>query len=569
MKPKPFRALLLLLVCDVLLLLAFGVFVWFDNAFNRGITYTPDPNSQPIPFADTGPTLGVNVFNLHLEPDPAAVTRTLQLARDLGVRYVRLQLPWEDVEIHGPGDFLDRRNVAERGVVSSWQKYDHIVNLAYEYGLELVVRIDRPPDWARATALKRPEWFEGIERDPGSTGPPDNYGDYSSFVYRVVSRYQGKVRFFQIWNEPNLKNEWNWIEPDPEDFTRLLRFGAAAAKRANPDAVIVFPSLAPVDGMDKRAPMSEMEYLDRVYRAGGGDAFDILSAQSYGLGQPPDEHRYIRLRPFDNWSWTRPIDTRTDVSRLVLLREVMELHGDDDTAIWISEMGWNSAPDTIPAERRYTWGPPVSEAQKADYLIGQLERARDEWPWVGVMHIWMLRYGGYLEPDPADPTPYFALVQRDWEQLAAYQRVQAYLAQPVVAGVGVHHWEHPAVEPQSGGWRVRFHGTQLLLVGGLEGELQQVILDGQTTTLLRDGTEQGESLLMTPPSLTDGEHILEVIAPDASAPDRFVVAREPPFPWFWSVAPVVLSFVLLLCGTLTIGRLFALVERGLYRLLYR
>lgn len=553
------KNVLLLLVFDIVLLALLAVVIWFDNALNRGITFSPDPNTIPVRWID-GTQFGVNVYNLHMEPDPEAVTHTLHLARELGVRYVRMQMPWEDVEIHGWGDFEDRRNIETRGIISAWEKYDRIVDLAHELDLELVVRLDRPPDWAREIARERPAFKEGMERDGNSTGPPDDYSDFSAFVSTVVERYRGKVRFFQIWNEPNLKNEWNWDEPDPEDFTNLLRIGYTAVKRANPDAVVLFPSLAPADGLDRRAPMTELEYLDRVYKAGGGEYFDIMTAQSYGLGQPPDEHRYIRVRPFDNWVWTRPIDTRTDVSRLALLREVMERNGDDMKEVWVSEMGWNSAPDTIPPERRMTWGPPVSEQQKADYLIGQIERARTEWPWVGVMHVWVLRFGGYQEPDPADPTPYFSLVSRDWTLLPSYTAIQEYLTQPQVAGVGVHRWSHPAVETVDGGWRLRFSGSQAMLIGGLDGALEQVTLDGTNISLERDGTEQGEQLLRTPNVAYERgneTHVLEIIAPGAEPPSRFVVARDAPVPWLWVLAPAVLFGGLLVCGGATVFVLFA------------
>lgn len=562
------RRLLLLLFLDSVLLVAAGCFIWFDNALYRGITYTPDPASEPILYTD-GPRVGVNVYNLHLEPDPAAVTRTLELARDMGVRYVRMQLPWEDVEIHGWGDFQDRRNVETRGVVSAWEKYDRIVALADSLGLELILRIDRPPDWAREEIRHHPKFIAGLERDPNSTGPPDNLTDYSAFVSAVVRRYRGEVRYFQLWNEPNLKNEWNWQQPDPREFTRLLRFGYAAAKTANPDAVILFPSLAPVDGLDERAPMTEMEYLEQVYQYGGKDYFDIMSAQAYGLGQPPSEHRYVRLRPFDNRAWSRPLDTRTDVSRLVLLREVMEQYGDEQKAIWISEMGWNSAPETIPPERRYTWGEPVSEEQKAAYLIGFIERARDEWPWVGVMSIWTLRHGGYLAPDPADPTPYFALVERDWSLLPAYTRLQEYLSRPAVAGVGGHSWQHPAVESLADGWRLRFSGTHIAIVGGGADTLEQetITLDGEpvgAAEMERETLATGEPVLWLPAPIDDGDtgvddgvHTLDVIAPGATPPVRFLVARTPPFPsWLWIMLPTALFGMLLVCSGATVQALY-------------
>lgn len=557
------RKLFWLILLDVFLLVGIGYGIWVDNALYRGITYLPDPNSTPIPWAD-GPEVGVNLYHLHLEVDPVAVTRTLHLARDLGVRYLRMQLPWEDVEIHGWGDFEDRRHVETQGVISAWEKYDRIVALANALNLELILRIDRPPDWARERARHHPKFIEGLARDHNSTGPPDTLSDYSAFVNTVVRRYRGKVRFFQIWNEPNLKNEWNWQDPSPEEFAELLRFGYAAAKAANPDAVVIFPSLAPVDGLDERAPMTEMEYLDRVYRAGAKEYFDILSVQAYGLGQPPQEHRYVRLRPFDHWSWLRPIDTRTDVSRLVLIREVMELHGDAHKAMWISEMGWNSAPATIPEDRRYTWGRPVSEEQKADYLIGMIERARDEWPAVGVMNIWTLRHGGYAEPDPADPTPYFAIVGRDWSLLPAYTRLQAYLKQPPVLGVGVHRWQHPALRPVADGWQVQFRGSQITVVGSpalAPDALRILSVDGNPVTpsqVIHTTLQNGEPAIRLA-SLPDRIHTVVIATSSDALPDRVVVARDPPFPeWFWMLLSTVVPGLFLLSSALTVETFFVL-----------
>ena len=553
------RRLLLLLPLGALLLGALAAATWLDNSANRGVTYIPD--ETPLPYAD-GPQVGVNLFNLHAEPDPAVVTRSLQLVRAMGARYARMQLPWEDVEIAGKGDFVDRRNDLDGDgkpdAVDAWRKYDRIVDTAASLGLSLTLRLERPPQWARAKATATPEWKEGIARDGNSTGPPDNLADYGDFVGRVAARYRGKVRFYQLWNEPNLKNEWNWQEPRPENFVALLRVGAGAIRAADPGAVVIFPSLSPVDGLDKRAPMTELEYLDRVYEAGGGAYFDIMSAQAYGLGQPPDEHRYVRLRTPGNWVWTRPLDTRADVSRVVLLREVMERHGDARKAVWVGEFGWNSAPATIPAERRTTWGQPVSEEQKGDYLVGMVERARREWPWVGVMNVWMLRWGG-APPDPNDPTPYFALVRQDFTPLPAYGRLAAYLHQPAVAGVGAHRWDNPAVERIAGGWRVRFSGTRLTLVGGLTGDIDPKV-DGAPVSLSRSGIADKEAL--STDNLRDGDHVLEVRT-TGSAPAWFIVEQAPPPAWLWPLLVALPALLLAAWGAAVAGALYdAVGERG-------
>lgn len=537
-----------LALLNALLVAALGVAVWLDNAAFRGIAQQP-PIDQPFPYSD-GPALGVNVFNLHLEPDPAAVDRTFALARDLGARYARMQVPWDDIEIHGRGDFVDRRNAATIGEVSSWAKYDRIVAAAVAHGIELIMRVDRPPRWACEYGCATPEFQAGLAIDGNSMAPPDDLADYGRFIAILAERYRGQVRFFQIWNEPNLMNEWGWQEPKPADFLALLRVGYEAVKRANPDAVVLFPGLAPTDGLDPRAPMTELEYLDAMYSLGGAAYFDIMSAQNYGLGQPPSEHRYVFLRGRDNWRWDRPIDTRNDVSRVVLLREVMERHGDLATPVWVTEFGYNAAPDRIPPERRFVWGPPVDEATKGAYLVAQIERARREWPWMGVMNVWMLRYGGYAEPHPDDPTPYFALVSRDWQPLPSYNILRDYVTSPPIAHTGVHRWEHPAVTRTADGWQVRFAGTDIELRGGAPAT---ALLDGAPVALA------GNALR----GLPDAVHTLELRG--GTPPAEFAVARRLPWQPLGDYGPLLLVVALVISSAFTMRAALPLLDHLLAR----
>jgi hypothetical protein len=182
---NPLLRLSLFLLTSLLLLLSFGALIWYDNALHRGITFRP-ASTTPIG-SGTGPQLGVNLYNIHLEPDPNAVTRSLELARDLGAHYVRMQVPWEDIEIHARGDFTDRRNVEVVGVISAWAKYDRLVAEARRFDLELIMRLDRPPAWAREQFIANPYFQEGLKEDGNSTGPPDNNEDYANFV-RAIAR---------------------------------------------------------------------------------------------------------------------------------------------------------------------------------------------------------------------------------------------------------------------------------------------------------------------------------------------------------------------------------------------
>ena len=73
-----------------------------------------------------------------------------------GFHWIRQEFPWEDIEVHGKGDFQDRRTEPYR---SAWDKYDHIVTWRRPTGLELIVRLSNPPAWSRAAG------------NEGGTGP--------------------------------------------------------------------------------------------------------------------------------------------------------------------------------------------------------------------------------------------------------------------------------------------------------------------------------------------------------------------------------------------------------------
>ena len=398
----------------------FAASVWWDNAANRGIAPPPTP---PIPFADV-PRGGVNTYNLHGEvvflPDGSIdpnnkVKRTFEMIAAADLHWVRVQFPWEDIEICDKGDFVDHCRAASNGA-SAWNKYDYIVQEAERNGLELLVRLDRPPTWARKQFLETTQVQAAETAGREVSGPPDKLEDYGDFVAAVAARYRAQLRFYQIWNEPNLPGEWNYHREDPAQLVQLLRIARERLTAADPDAVIVFPALSPTDG--RGDGMNDLDYLQGVYDAGGRELFDIMSAQLYGLGQPPTEHRYVK----PGNSILQPIDTKADVGRVVLLREIMVRNGDERKAVWVSELGWNSAPPELP----HSWGASVSEETKAEYLVQAMQRAEREWPWMGAMCIWMFRWGG-LPPDPANPTPYFQLVNFNFEPLPAYNAVGEYL----------------------------------------------------------------------------------------------------------------------------------------------
>jgi O-antigen ligase len=378
-----------------------------DSYFHAGVAWGRD--TPPVPLADVNP-MGVNLF-LEKEVEPEKVVQTLDMARDGGFKWIRQGFAWNDIEISGKGEYTDTRNPGK--VVSAWDKYDFIVDQAVGHGMTIMARLDSPPVWAR---------MPGDDLEKYHKGPPNNPDDYGDFAEAVAARYKGKIKYYQIWNEPNLLGEWGGHPVSAEEYVKLLKVAHDRIKAVDPEAVIISAALAPTTE-DSAANRNDILYLQDMYNSGGAPYFDVMSTMLYGLGQPPSDRRMDFKR--------------LSFSRAVLLRDVMVANGDADTPIWISEYAWVSIPsdlqqrlDLSPDEWKVfqdknIWGHniQVDEETQGKYEVEGYQRARNEWPWMGVMFVWYLRNP---DADPLEPATYFSLLQQDFTPRPAYFALQEY-----------------------------------------------------------------------------------------------------------------------------------------------
>lgn len=389
-----------------------GATAYADDYVNGGVVWGNRADLPPIDYTAVSP-LGVNTF-LEKEVDTANVDKTLKMVRDGGFKWIRQGFAWNDIEISAKGNYTDTRNPGDPK--SAWDKYDYIVNAAQRYGIQIIARLDSPPVWAR---------MPGDDVEQFRKGPPARNSDYGDFVAAVVNRYKGKIQYFQIWNEPNLKGEWGGHAVDPAEYTALLKEAYRRAKAANPNVAIISAALAPT-AEDSISNENDVLYLEGMYRAGAAPYFDILSTMLYGLGQSPQ---------------TRRVDLKyLDFSRPILLRRVMEENGDYKKPIWISEYAWISLPPDFKGDpAKNIWGRSVDEQTQANWLIEGYQRAAKEWPWMGVMSVWYFREPA---PNPLEPANYFAIVNPDFTPRPAYTAIQDYSKRlPVITSYDKPLWD--------------------------------------------------------------------------------------------------------------------------------
>jgi hypothetical protein len=480
----------------------------------------------------------INVF-LEQEVEEWKLRRSLEMIRDAGFGWIKQQVVWAAVEGPGRGRFVELESGRD-----SWIKYDRIVNLAEQYGLKVIFRIDTSPEWARPIGVAKLET------------PPRDADDYAEFARKVAERYEGRVRHFQIWNEPNIPFEWGDREPSPAEYTNLLRAAYRAIKSTNPDAVVISAAMAPTTEYSEKG-INELIFLQRMYEAGAKEYFDVLGANAYGLRSGPDDRRLA-------------VDRDVNFSRPQLLRQVMVRNGDAAKPIWASEVGWNSAPPDHPGAPLFGR---VDRDLQARYTVRAYERAQEEWPWMGVMALWHFRL---VAPEGRLlPQFFFNAVDDDFtpEPLYLAMRDLALSPRPVPRGYRqeddwrIGYWgawrRSPDARAVAGGYAesassdaglsFRFRGTDLDLVldrfdGG--GQLA-VSIDGRPAHLV-DGGGPGEvwgARVSLARALPDGVHVVEARVADARPVrvDGFVIDRRTGSP---GLAP---ETALLLGGALAVG----------------
>jgi len=395
----------------VLVLLGAAVTCFAAAALLYGIAVflSPPPPAfqarRSVPNTDVNP-YGANFF-LEREVEAWKRERTAQMARDAGIGFARQEFIWAEIE-PAPDVF-------------NWTKYDEIVELLRRNNMQIIARLDRPPAWARSRASAT-----------GSSGPPDDFEAYGKFVRAFVEHYRGRINYLQIWNEPNLGREWNDAPISPAAYTQLLKIAYENAKAVDPNTYILSAPLAITLG-ESFAPnstqsrnMNDLQFLEEMYAAGAKDYFDILSANAFGLGSPPDDP---------------PNPGKLNFQRVLLERAVMEKFGDAQKAVWILEYGWNAAPETIP-DSRLIWGR-VTEEQQAQYTVRGIEFARENWEWVGVFSIWYFRQVGDISP--SNPEYYFRMVDVDFAPRPVYFSVSSAAKPQQVAGPGEYEETNPAL----------------------------------------------------------------------------------------------------------------------------
>jgi hypothetical protein len=362
---------------------------------------TPAPTATPIPAARevvTSPTRAVHTF---LWGNTATTARDLRLAREAGFTAIKQRFEWRYIE-------------GQRQGLYEWNEPDRIVKAAEDHGLEIIARVDNQPRWARRDNLF-----------PGS-GPPDDLDDLRIFLERLAARYKGRIRAYQIWNEPNLDREWANRSPSATEYVELLRVAYQAIKKSDPDALVISAGLSPTTEESQRA-RADSVFLREMYAAGLKDVTDQVGVHGAGFKAEPeaDPAQVAASAELTNNDPSPPELRRAYAFRHVEdVRQIMVDHGDAARQLAILEMGWTS--DPRPGSP-YAWHS-VSEDIKGEYIVRAFKLAQERWrTWMGYMTVIYLPETRWTRNDEQY---WWSLTDTDGTPRTSYQLIRRAFGRP-------------------------------------------------------------------------------------------------------------------------------------------
>jgi LysM repeat protein len=324
-------------------------------AAEASVTPAPLPQNE---VTNVGFAYGVQV-HLPNQNMPLVVSE----AKDLGVTWIKQQIEWALYE-------------PTAGNVN-WAPIDEMVDAMDAGGVNILLTVNSAPGWARDSDQEK--------------GPPSDYTTYANFVGLLAQRYKGRVDAYEIWNEPNLRREWNTPKGiSAASYVELLRLAFTAIKLSDPSAVVVTAGLAPTGFNDGVNAIDDRVYLRQMFASGVAEWSDAIGAHPNGWANPPDSTCCRNNRPaVPGWDDHPSFFFKQTLSDY---REIMVQNGDSGTYIWATEFGWGSN-DGLNVEPPPDFGfvAYTSLDEQASYLTRAFQLGR-EWGYVGPMIIYNLNF---------------------------------------------------------------------------------------------------------------------------------------------------------------------------------
>jgi hypothetical protein len=138
--------------------------------------------------------------------------------------------------------------------------------------------------------------------------------DYVKVVKKIVGRYKDKIKYWEIWNEPDLPEYWK-PEPNAEDYAIFIKKVFNAIKEVDSGAKVIG-----LGGIDP----GKTDFIEQIFSYDSLDYMDSISIHPYS-------HRI-------------PFEKSSQYQSIPVLKELMKEYG-KEKPLWVTEIGYTTAGD--------------------------------------------------------------------------------------------------------------------------------------------------------------------------------------------------------------------------------
>jgi hypothetical protein len=188
--------------------------------------------------------------------------------------------------------------------VWNFELLDQYVKRAAKQKVEIVLTLGQTPRWAAA----RPN-DPSPYGNPGWPSEPKNMQDWRNYIRTVATRYRGQIRYYEIWNEPDLKQ---FYTGSIDKMVELSREAYKILKQVDPKIVVLSPATTDAT--------PDLRWQKNFWQKGGGKYADVIAQHFY----PPTETAI-------------PEDLAKYIHRL---KALMAQSGLAKKPLWNTESGW-------------------------------------------------------------------------------------------------------------------------------------------------------------------------------------------------------------------------------------
>lgn len=246
----------------------------FAAAFSANVLAIP--NLAPVMLKSTAITVPDSFFGSHvyIRDNDSATGVTFKTVRSHDIQSGKGR--WKYIETSD--------DVWDFSVLDAW------VNTHYAAGRDLVFTLYGTPTWASARPTE-----EGIygPYNLGTQAEPADMAKWDRFCAKIATRYLGKIKYYEVWNESNLNNNGTTTSGSSFFFSGTFAKLAEMTRRANQAIKAVDPTAkilcSSTTGWGTTAGGGAETYFTGMMAAATGDGstamknwVDIVAVHLYG-----------------------------------------------------------------------------------------------------------------------------------------------------------------------------------------------------------------------------------------------------------------------------------------------